>query len=472
MKQESVSKVTIEVGLKNTIGPLKINDSGELSPLRHSCLMLSEKTIIRRTKSVCPHCLMTLPAAVYEKSGEVFLKKICPDHGEFDVYLWPDAEHYRWHANFEFPSTSRVAQRESEKGCPHDCGLCARHQRKITLPEIEVTWRCNLSCPVCFMSDGTVPDDPSLEEIGRMYKTIREFDGPGRPVQITGGEPTVRNDLPEIIALGRNLGFNAAELNTNGLVIGRDIDYLKRLKDAGVTNIYLQFDGLKPEATKMLRGRDVFEDKLQAIENCRKEDIPVILSVAIVSGINDNELGDLIAYAMDNLDVIHGLALQPAFVSGRFDVERQKHLSVGGVARLIAEQTQGKVNARDFLPVGSSHPLCYGSTYLIGEGDQYEPFTRHLDEEHYRNMLEADSPQGAVFMDIVAKSFPLGEFPTGLPILIMEYMDAWTMDLERAQGCNLAVTTVDGNSIPFCVYHLTDLSGRRLYPHGGRRTDG
>jgi tetraether lipid synthase len=415
---------------------------------------------------------MTLPAAVYEKNGEVFMKKICPDHGEFDVYLWPDAEHYRWHANFEFPSVSRVPQRDSKKGCPHDCGLCAGHQRRITLPEIEVTWRCNLSCPVCFMFDGGVPADPSLEEIRGMYETIRKFDGPGLPIQITGGEPTVRSDLPEIVALGRNLGFTAVELNTNGLVIGRDIDYLRRLKDAGVTNIYLQFDGMNPETTQTLRGRDVFQVKRQAIENCRKENIPVILSVAIVSGVNDNELGDLISYAMDNLDVIYGLALQPAFVSGRFDVEKQKHLSVGGVARLIADQTDGKVNARDFWPVGSSHPLCYGSTYLMGEGDQYEPFTKHLDEKDYRRMFDADSPQGAVFMDIVAKSFPPEELPMGLPILIMEYMDAWTMDLERARECNLAVTTVDGNTVPFCIYHLTDLSGRRLYPHGGRRADG
>jgi uncharacterized radical SAM superfamily Fe-S cluster-containing enzyme len=108
----------------------------------------------------------------------------------------------------------------------------------------------------------------------------------------------------------------------------------------------------------------------------------------------------------------------------------------------------------------------------MGEGDQYEPFTRHLDETQYRKMLEKDSPQGAVFTDIVAKSFPSQELPKGLPILIMEYMDAWTMDLERARGCNLAVTTADGHSIPFCTYHLTDLEGRRLYTHGGNKTDG
>jgi hypothetical protein len=428
--------------------------------------------IIRETKSVCPHCLTTLPAVVYEKNGEVFMKKTCPEHGEFDVYMWPDAEHYKWFLKFDFPTTSRRPQTKIENGCPHDCGLCTSHKRRVTLPEIEVTWRCNLSCPVCFMFDGGVPRDPSMEEIVRMFKTIQGHDGPALPIQITGGEPTVRNDLPEIIETGRKLGFTAVELNTNGLVIGRDIDYLRKLKKAGVTNIYLQFDGMDPKSTKSLRGKDVLADKLKAIENCRKEEIPVVLSVTIVKGVNDHEQGNIIRFAMHNLDVICGLALQPAFVSGRFEVENQKHLSVADVARLIAEQTEGKVSARDFWPVGSSHPLCYGSTYLMGEGGTYKPFTRRLTKNSYRRMFDADSPQGAVFMDIVAEAFPPGEMPTGLPILIMEYMDAWTMDLERARECNLAVTTADGNSIPFCIYHLTDLSGRRLYPHGGRRTDG
>ena len=107
--------------------------------------------------------------------------------------------------SFDFPKESRAAQRKSAKGCPQDCGLCPEHKRRITLPEIEVTWRCNLSCPVCFMFDGNPPPDPSLKDITRMFASIRQYDGPSLPVQITGGEPTVRSDLPEIIAAGKLL---------------------------------------------------------------------------------------------------------------------------------------------------------------------------------------------------------------------------------------------------------------------------
>ena len=420
---------------------------------------------IRHTESVCPHCLATLPATVYEKNSEVWMRKHCSQHGEFDVYLWPDAEHYRWYCGYSFPSLTRLSQTQATHGCPNDCGLCPGHKRRITLPEIEVSWRCNLSCPVCFMADGCVPADSSLKDIAKMIETISQFDGPEFPLQITGGEPTVREDLPAIIALARQHGANAVELNTNGLRLGRDIDYVRELKNAGVTNVYLQFDGLDPETTIALRGRDVLPAKLQAIENCRAAGVPVILSVTIVQGVNDRQLGSLIEFAMQNLDVVQGLALQPAFVSGRFDMGARRHLSVGDVARLISEETHGRIRASDFLPVGSSHALCYGSTYLLETDDGYLPFTRELNEQEYRHAFDGCSPQGAVFKDIATDRFNSRD--RGLAILIMEYMDAWTMDLERAKGCNLAVTIPDGRSIPFCIYHLTNTRGERLYPHGG-----
>lgn len=424
---------------------------------------------IRQTESVCPHCLATLPATVYEKSNEVWMRKTCPDHGQFDVYLWPDAQHYDWFCGFDFPKAARAPQVETAKGCPHDCGLCPGHKRKITLPEIEVVWRCNLACPVCFMADGCAPADPSLEELRGMVQTIRRYDGPEFPLQITGGEPTVRSDLPDVIAMARQEGACAIELNTNGIAIGNSRAYLRELKEAGVTNVYLQFDGLDPAVTQKLRGADVLPVKMRAIENCRAEGIPVILSVTVVAGINDTELGALIRFAMDNLDVIGGLALQPAFVSGRFDVPQQKHLSVGDVLRLIGDQTQQQVKPRDFLPVGSSHPLCYASTYLFETEAGYDPFTKHLTEVDYRQLIDYSSPQGAVFADIVAQLSATNPMSRGLPILIMEYMDAWTMDLDRARECNLAVTVPGGASIPFCIYHLTDSRGKRLYPHGGKR---
>lgn len=104
--------------------------------------------IIEETQSLCPHCLSVLPTTIYDKEGRVYMHKACPQRGEFDIYLWPDIDHYRWFEDFTFPTASRAPQTKKLNGCPFDCGLCPDHKRHTTLAEIEVTWRCNLACPV------------------------------------------------------------------------------------------------------------------------------------------------------------------------------------------------------------------------------------------------------------------------------------------------------------------------------------
>ena len=427
---------------------------------------ISLDNCIDQTESVCPHCLKTISATIYESNGSVYMGKTCPEHGSFKVYLWHDVEHYLWFNSFQVPLKSREPQTESLNGCPRVCGLCPNHKRGITLAEIEVTWRCNQSCPVCFMSAGKIAPDPSLETIENMLQTIQYYEKGQATLQITGGEPTIRDDLPDIIKLACLTGFDTIELNTNGLVLGKDREFLRSLKEAGLTNIYLQFDGLEPETTHVLRGDGLFEWKLRAIDNCRTEDVPVILAPTIIKGVNDNQLGSLINYCMSNMDVIGGLAIQPAFMSGRFDVEMRQRLSLGDITALIEEQTGGRIATRDFWPLSCIHPLCACSTYLIGEGRDYTPLTSKINEADYRAHFDESSPQGSVLADTYSNMCQGGDIPRGLTVLIMSYMDAWTLDVKRLQQCNLAVTVSDGRSIPFCAYHLTDTSGRRLYPLG------
>jgi len=424
--------------------------------------------IIEKTLSVCPHCLKTLPATIHAKDDGVYMHKLCPQHGEFDVYLWPDVDSYRWFSGFFFPEKARTPQTDSIDGCPRDCGLCSSHRRHTTIAEIEVTYRCNLKCPVCFMSAGDIAPDPALETIAGEFETIRRFDGVNTPVQITGGEPTIRADLPEVVAMGREAGFRAIELNTNGIVIAHDRRYLRALKEAGLSEVYLQFDGLTAGVTRMLRGADLLATKLKAIENCRLEGVPVVLAVTVVNGINEGQLGDMVDFAFKNSDVICGLSLQPAFESGRFTVPTKGHLSTGDIANLVAGQSGGRIASRDFWPLGSCHPLCSSATYLLGNADKYVPFTRLIDEDTYRTCFNSASPQGSTFTDIVARMHN-GVLPPGLPILIMGLMDAWIMDLNKLQQCSLTVMTPDGCSIPFCAYHLTDSTGQRLHPAGRGR---
>ena len=430
--------------------------------------MTETREHIGKTEALCPTCMAVLPAEIYaDADGRVWMGRECPEHGRLDTYLWPSVEHYRWMDSLAFPKAAPAVTRPIDKPCPTDCGICKRHQRKATLVEIEVTQSCNLRCPVCFMSAEADPYAVSLEKIGAMYDAIAEQAGIDTGVQLTGGEPTTRRDLPQIIAMGRQRGFWGIEVNTNGVVISRDLDYLRSLVAAGCTGIYLQFDGLTSETYERIRGLDLLQTKLDAIENCRRAGIQVVLAMTIVSGINDDQLGAVVDFALENNDVIVGLALQPAFTSGRFEPTRVVPLTMGDVIFALEEQTHGLITVDDIWPLGCSSPFCDTGTYLVmtpgedGHGRAYVPCTRNLTREQYLALYDKDSPQGSVFWDIVEKSGIATA--GGLSLIIMNYMDAATCDLQRMKECSMFDTMTDGRLIPFCAYQLTDAEGNRIH---------
>lgn len=429
---------------------------------------VARRRVLHATTALCPQCLRELKADVYaDADGVVWMERTCPEHGTTSTRIWPDAEHYAWLRSLAFPPTAPAAARPSTAPCPHGCGVCARHERRGTLLEIEVTQRCNLHCPVCFMSAADGACDPSLEEIASMYDTIAAAVGTDGAVQITGGEPTCRLDLPDLVRMGREKGFWGIEINTNGLVIaGRD-GYLETLVAAGLTGVYLSFDGLTGEVYEATCARDILDVKLQVIERCRVAGIQIVLAATIVAGLNDSQLGDLLRFALDNADVVAGLALQPAFTSGRFDARRSMPLSMGDVIFELAEQSDGLLEPYDIWPLGCSHPLCDTGTFLVrsedaGHPSGFYPATRALTPEGYRAGYSADSPQGSVFLDILAKRGV--DVGAGVSLIIMNYMDAVSMDTQRLRECSMLVAMPDGRTIPFCSYHLTDASGRRVYP--------
>lgn len=427
-----------------------------------------EKDRIHTTQALCPQCLTELPASVLaDKDGVVWMERTCPEHGYLATRIWPDAEHYKWLRERAFPKVAPKNTIPADDPCPFGCGTCARHTRKGTLLEIEVTQQCNLHCPVCFMSAEDGEDDPTIEEIDAMYEVIVHAVGTDGAVQITGGEPTCRADLPGIITLGRNKGFWGVEVNTNGLVIASRPGYLEELVAAGLTGVYLSFDGLTEDVYRETCGADILEVKLRAIERCREVGVQIVLATTIVSGLNDHQLGDLLRFSLENADVVAGLALQPAFTSGRFEATRAMPLTMGDVIFDLAEQSDGLLEVHDIWPLGCSHPLCDTGTFLIRskESDHpsgFFPATRDLTTELYLAAYNPDSPQGSVFLDILANQGK--ETSSGLSLIIMNYMDAVSMDTQRLRDCSMLVTTPDGQAIPFCSYHLTDGKGKRVYP--------
>lgn len=437
--------------------------------------MESERRLpLHGTTALCPHCLRELKADVYaDAEGAVWMERTCPDHGRVATRIWPDADHYQWLRSEAFaPTRPDPACTIPVTGpCPMGCGTCGRHERRGTLLEIEVTRNCNLHCPVCFMSAENGEGDPTLDEIDAMYDVISHAVGIDGAVQITGGEPTCRKDLCDIVRRGREKGFWGIEVNTNGLVIaGRD-GYLEQLVASGLTGVYLSFDGLTGAVYEATCGRDILDVKLRAIERCREVGIQVVLSVAVVAGSNDGQLGDLLRFSLDNADVVAGLALQPAFTSGRFDAERAMPLSAGDVIFQLAEQSDGLLDPYDIWPLGCSNPLCDTGVFLVHDeapegvtphSSGFYPATRAMTVDEYRAGYSPDSPQGSVFLDILAARGV--EVKSGLSVIVMNYMDAVSMDTQRLRECSMMVTVPDGRAIPFCSYHLTDARGRRVYP--------
>ena len=419
--------------------------------------------LLETTESVCPECLEVVTARIVVHGKAVYMEKECPQHGFYSTYLWPDEEHYRWLKNFSFPHVRPEKVHDSSLSCPDACGLCGSHRHHPRLVEIELTQRCNLRCPVCFMAaegnQSALDTDLSLAEIETQLRSILEQSGANTSIQLTGGEPTVREDLPEIVSLCRTIGFTAIEVNTNGIVISRSPAYLEKLVEAGMTGIYMQFDGLTDEVFRTVRGANLVKLKLQAIENCRAAGVQVVLAMAVIQGVNEGQMGDILDFALENRDVIAGVAYQPAFGSGRFEVTDNLPLTMGDVIFRLAEQSGGMVSPYDFWPTGCSHPLCDSTTYIVRTPEGFQPISRQISVEQYLQHFDPTSPQGSVMPDIAARMYP--DIEPGVSVLIMNYMDADSLDLQRLQQCSMTVAGPEGRLVPFCSYQLTNCHGQK-----------
>ena len=360
--------------------------------------------VLKQTKSLCPECLKVIDATVYEEDGKVYMRKTCPEHGEFQDLYWSDYEQYVRVEKFRYVGDGLNNPRtETVNGCPYDCGICPNHKSHTVLGIIDVTNRCNLRCPVCFANAAATGYvyEPTKEQIRGMLENLRRNDPvPATALQFSGGEPTIREDLFELIRMAKELGFRHVEVNTNGLRLAESVEYCKGLREAGMSTVYLQFDGLTPEVYKFTRGRDLLDVKMRAIENLRKAGVKsIVLVVTLIKGVNDNQLGDIIRFAVKNFDVVRCINVQPVSICGRIpQEEREKmRITITDFMRLCEEQTNGKIRMNDFYPVPTvvpiskavgalkgkryveftAHPHCGMATYLFVENGDIVPITKY-----------------------------------------------------------------------------------------------
>jgi len=461
---------------------------------------------IKVTKSLCPECMKVLDAEIYEEGGQVFIGKTCPEHGRFDDIYWSDYEQYKRAEKYECIGTGMENPRTGiSKGCPYDCGICPEHKSHTVLAIIDVTNRCNLRCPICFANADTAGYlyEPTQEQIqGMLTNLSKNLPVPPNALQFSGGEPTMRDDLPELIEMAINTGFDHVEVNTNGIRIAKDPAFLKKIVDAGVSTLYLQFDGMTPGPYIAARGLDLFDTKMKTLENCRAAGLDsVVLVPTLVKGVNDDQVGDIIRFAAKNSDVIRGVNFQPVSMAGRIDKRKLKEMriTIPDFMKLAEAQTGGQIRANDFYPIPvvvpvskavgalkgkryqafTNHQECGMATMILPQGDKLVPITKLANVDKFMDSMEKvyrDSSAGStlkakmhlagaarhvkfnlmrtLISSVLLKGdySSLGDFMKRVVLIgCMHFMDPYNFDLERVKRCTIHYAFPDGKIIPFCT---------------------
>jgi uncharacterized radical SAM superfamily Fe-S cluster-containing enzyme len=239
--------------------------------------------VLDRTVGLCSSCLGTTPAMITEDGGRVYLEKNCCKPEK--VLLENDPEFYR-HFLMPFKIREIEGRRTFWEINDEDSKVRADTQ-------LYVTSKCNLRCPICYQKMTIPQHDLTLEEINFILKRNRS-----KNILLTGGEPTVRKDLPELIKFISEKKKNVF-IVTNGLKL-TDRLYLRRLKKAGLKGVAFSFDGFKEEVYEIFRGKKLLKKKLKALENLKKEKIPIYLTCVIEKSINLDQISPVISYACKN----------------------------------------------------------------------------------------------------------------------------------------------------------------------------
>ncbi|MDW7732353.1 MAG: radical SAM protein [Methanolobus sp.] len=446
----------------------------------------------------------------------MIMEKNCGDHGSFREIYWSDAKMFEKFERFAHVGSGLLNPNISfNSDCPFQCGLCISHRTTTILANIDVTNRCNMSCPVCFAnarSSGRIYE-PSKVQIYDMMTMLRsQKPVPCCSIQFSGGEPTVREDLHELVKMAKDFGFVQIQVASNGIKFAQSVAYGEKLVEAGMQTLYLQFDGMSPEPYIRMRGFDALPLKLKAIDNARKAGLRSITLVpTLAKDINDHQVGDIIRFAAKNRDVVKGVNFQPVSFTGRIcQEEREKNrITIPDLAKLAEEQTGGEIPRDAWYPVPfvvpisqflakarhkalpemTVHPHCGAATYLFVDNDRIVPITDFVDVEGLMEMIDEASQE---LNDNSRNLFVIGKVLSKVPGFIdskkepdcvnvtkmllnvlreggssvvqqfhreslflgaMHFQDMYNFDVERIQRCGIHYATPDGKVIPFCTYN-------------------
>ncbi len=366
----------------------------------------------------------------------------------------------------------------------------------------------------CFFyaKEGQPIYEPTLDQIRLMLRRAKEEKPSCNAVQITGGEPTLRDDIIEIIKIAKEEGYDHVQLNTDGIRLAFDVDFVRRIRDAGVNTIYLSFDGVTP----LTNWKNHWEIPL-IFKNIRDVNGPgLVLVPTLIRNINDSELGKIINFGLNHMDIVRGVNFQPISMVGRVPKEERAmfRITIPRALKLIEDQTNGAIAMEDWYPVPvagyiakffdvflnkryymTSHFACGCATYVFLDGEKVIPITRFIDVDGFieyltekaseigekeigkfdRIKISADlivkfikmfyddskAPKSLKVLSLIKNAFlhgnynALGEFHKKTLFLgMMHFQDEYNYDVERTERCVIHYGMPDGRVVPFCAFNV------------------
>ncbi|HUJ84639.1 MAG TPA: radical SAM protein [Candidatus Acidoferrales bacterium] len=467
------------------------------------------------TKSICPECQKKIDAQLSQANGKIKIAKQCPEHGEFEATHWqstPVFNHMQTYDQFQYLGDLNAPK--DPEGCPYKCETCNKHASGTVIGVIDVTKRCNLRCAICF---STFPEqgtdyEPTKEHLIKMLEFVSRANPKPPAILFSGGEPLEREDMPEIIGAAHKLKFMTI-LATNGTHLVDTPGLAKKLKDSGLNIVYLSFDSFHDDFNKKIRGKALLEEKLKAIEVCRRYDMEIILVNTLMKSLNDKEVGDMIRFAAKNTDIVRGLIFQPIAFTGRATENPfRENFREWSFAEDVEEQTGGEIKMTDLYPMSvmtspikimrkfmqkpwplfSCSPQCgiVNWIYVSKDGKMF-PINRFVNFDRFfstiRKTAENADSKGklsllsSLFMaSMLSMNMFLVTQEVGMLTLMnsimrmhlspsyqslgkirrrifllgcMAFMDSYNFDVNRVRRCVVHYITPDLKIIPFCAYN-------------------
>ncbi len=458
---------------------------------------LHDERVLKHTTSRCPVCSLPCAAEVVQvgrNPGRVELRRLCATHGAATACLASDARFY-WLSKGDPANADAAcgcgasACRASDDG---NAGTLGRNAAGRTsagfeslatcLALIEVVDSCNLSCPTCY-ADSPVGTHsqvkaPPLEELVARISGIIERKGGIEILQLSGGEPTLHPKFFELLDWTlAHPRIDHVLLNTNGVLIARDDAFLDRLRAAlrpGRLQLYLQFDGPQAAGQLELRGADLRDLRVRALERCAVIGLPVTLAMTVTPA-NLAHVGEALAFGL-RWPHVRGITFQPEFRSGRSPIPRHlvgpgpglpalpspARLNTADIVLAAVEQSEGRLTTADFTPLPCGDPNCAIIGYLLRVQGAVRSVSEFIDFSQIQGFLRDRlqfRPEDLARCG--CDSEPLGELLRRFEldathtfrIVIKPFMDAWTWDQDRIDRCCTHVIRPDGRLDSFCRYY-------------------